>query len=44
MATTEGANEGRERAMSLGVNDYLTNPIQTNRVLSFAKSLLKIKS
>ena len=42
--TTEGANEDRERAMSLGANEYLTNPFQTNRVLCFAKALLKIKS
>jgi two-component system chemotaxis response regulator CheY len=39
-----GANEDRERAMSLGANEYLTNPFQTNRVLCFAKALLKIKS
>ena len=44
VATTEGANEDRERAMSLGANEYLTNPFQTNRVLCFAKALLKIKS
>jgi two-component system chemotaxis response regulator CheY len=41
--TTEGANEDRERAMSLGANEYLTKPIQANRVLSVAKSLLKIE-
>ena len=40
--TTEGAKEDRERAMSLGANEYLTKPIQANRVLSVAKSLLKI--
>ena len=42
--TTEGANEDRERAMSLGANEYLTKPIQTSRVLSVAKALLKIES
>ncbi len=40
--TTEGAKEDRERALALGANEYLTKPIQANRVLSLAKSLLKI--
>jgi two-component system chemotaxis response regulator CheY len=40
--TTEGAKEDRDRAMSLGANEYLTKPIQANRVLAVAKSLLKI--
>jgi two-component system chemotaxis response regulator CheY len=39
--TTEGANEDRERAMTLGANEYLTKPIQANRVLSVVKGLLK---
>ncbi len=39
--TTEGANEDRERALSLGANEYLTKPIKANRVLTVAKSLLK---
>ena len=42
--TAEGANEDWERAMSLGANEYLTKPIQTSRVLSVAKALLKIES
>jgi DNA-binding response OmpR family regulator len=29
--------------MSLGANEYLTKPIQANRVLAVAKSLLKIE-
>jgi two-component system chemotaxis response regulator CheY len=41
VVTTEGANEDRERALSLGANEYLTKPIQANRVLAVAKSLLK---
>lgn len=41
--TTEGANEDRERAMILGANEYLTKPIQANKVLSVAKSLLKLE-
>lgn len=42
--TTEGANEDRERAIALGANEYLTKPIQANRVLAVAKGLLKIVS
>ena len=40
--TTEGASEDRERALGLGANEYLTKPIQANRVLSVVKGLLKI--
>ncbi|MDX1579415.1 MAG: response regulator [Gemmatimonadota bacterium] len=40
--TTEGAKEDRERALSLGANEYLTKPIQANKVLSVAKGLLKL--
>ncbi len=40
--TTEGASEDRERALTLGANEYLTKPIQANKVLAVAKSLLKI--
>jgi two-component system chemotaxis response regulator CheY len=39
--TTEGAKEDRDRAMALGANEYLTKPIQANKVLAVAKSLLK---
>jgi two-component system chemotaxis response regulator CheY len=42
--TTEGAREDRERAISLGANEYLTKPIQANKVLAIAKSLLKLDS
>ena len=41
--TTEGAKEDRERALSLGADEYLTKPIQASRVLSVAKSMLKIE-
>jgi two-component system chemotaxis response regulator CheY len=41
VVTTEGAKEDRGRALSLGANEYLTKPIQANRVLTVAKSLLK---
>ena len=40
--TTEGAREDRERALSLGADDYLTKPIQANQVLATAKGILKI--
>ncbi len=40
--TTEGAKEDRERAIGLGANEYLTKPIQANKVLAVAKALLKI--
>jgi two-component system, chemotaxis family, chemotaxis protein CheY len=39
--TTEGAREDRERAIALGANEYLTKPIQANKVLRIAQSLLK---
>jgi two-component system chemotaxis response regulator CheY len=41
--TTEGAKEDRERALSLGADEYLTKPIQAGQVLSVAKSMLKIE-
>ena len=40
--TTEGAQEDRERALKLGANEYLTKPIQANKVLSLARDLLKL--
>ena len=39
--TTEGAKEDRERALNLGADEYLTKPIQANRVLAVVKDLLK---
>jgi two-component system chemotaxis response regulator CheY len=41
--TTEGAKDDRERALALGANEYLTKPIQANRVLAVAKGLLKLE-
>ena len=38
--TTEGAEQDRERALRLGANEYLTKPIQANRVLSVVRGLL----
>ena len=43
VVTTEGADEDRERALALGANEYLTKPIQANRVLEVVKSLLKVE-
>jgi len=40
--TTEGAQEDRERALALGANDYITKPIQPNKILDVAKALLNI--
>jgi two-component system chemotaxis response regulator CheY len=40
--TTEGAQEDRERALKLGANEYLTKPIQANKVLQIARGLLKV--
>ncbi len=40
--TTEGAQEDRERALALGANDYITKPIQPNKILDVAKTLLNI--
>ena len=40
--TTEGAQEDRERALALGANDYITKPIQANRILDVARTLLNI--
>jgi two-component system, chemotaxis family, chemotaxis protein CheY len=40
--TTEGAQEDRERALALGANDYITKPIQPNRILDVARTLLNI--
>lgn len=41
--TSEGADTDRQKALALGANEYLTKPIQTNRVLSVSKSLLKLQ-
>ncbi len=40
--TTEGAHEDRERALALGANEYITKPIQTNKIIECAKRLLNL--
>ena len=40
--TTEGAQEDRQRALALGADDYITKPIQPNKILDVAKVILKI--
>ncbi len=40
--TTEGASEDRERALTIGANEYITKPIQTSRIIDTAKRLLGI--
>ena len=40
--TTEGAQEDRERALALGANDYITKPIQANKIQDIARGLLGI--
>ncbi len=40
--TTEGAEEDRQRALSLGANAYITKPIQAPQVIAKVKELLKL--
>ena len=40
--TTESAEEDRQRAMALGVNEYLTKPVQSQQIVESAKNLLGI--
>ncbi len=40
--TTEGAQEDRQRALSLGANAYITKPIQAPQVISKVKELLRL--
>ena len=41
--TTEGAQEDRQRALSLGANAYITKPIQAPQVISKVKELLRLQ-
>ena len=40
--TTEGAQEDRQRALSLGANAYITKPIQAPQVINTVKELLHL--
>lgn len=40
--TTEGADEDRQRALSLGANAYITKPIQAPQVINKIKELLQL--
>jgi two-component system chemotaxis response regulator CheY len=40
--TTEGAQDDRQRALSLGANAYITKPIQAPQVISKVKELLGV--
>jgi two-component system, chemotaxis family, chemotaxis protein CheY len=40
--TTEGAQEDRQRALSLGANAYITKPIQAPQVITKVKDLLQV--
>ncbi|MCP4196385.1 MAG: response regulator [Proteobacteria bacterium] len=42
VVTTEGADEDRERAMQLGVNTYISKPVQATAVLVEVQKLLGI--
>ena len=42
VVTTEGASEDRERALQLGVNTYITKPVQATAVLVEVQKLLGI--
>lgn len=39
--TTEGSQEDRQRAMSLGANAYITKPIQAPQVIAQVKDILE---
>ena len=41
--TTEGAEEDRKRAISLGANAYLPKPIQTQELIRLVNSFLEVK-
>ncbi|MDA8156172.1 MAG: response regulator [Actinomycetota bacterium] len=41
MITTEGAEEDKKRALSIGANAYLTKPIQTQQLVKLVGEFLK---
>ena len=40
--TTQSSKEDRQRAVELGVNEYLTKPVQAQQVVETVKKLLEI--
>jgi two-component system chemotaxis response regulator CheY len=42
VVSTEGANEDKQRAFQLGVESYLTKPVEASQVLTEVKRLLNI--
>ena len=40
MITTEGSEVTREKALSLGANEYITKPLQTARLIDIVRKLL----
>lgn len=41
--TTEGAQEDKDRALSLGANAFVTKPVQSANILKLAQELLKLE-
>lgn len=41
VVTTEGGEKDRDRALSLGANEYLTKPVQSRQLLAIVRGLLK---
>lgn len=41
--TTEGAQEDKDRALSLGANAFVTKPVQSANILKLAQELLKVE-
>lgn len=42
--TTEGAQEDKDRALSLGANAFVTKPVQSAAILKLAQELLKVEA
>jgi two-component system chemotaxis response regulator CheY len=42
--TTEGAQEDKDRALSLGANAFVTKPVQSASILKLAQELLKVEA
>ena len=43
VVTTEGADEDRQRALSLGANAYLVKPVQAAEVVELVRTLLPVR-